>query len=237
MLNEEQFNDIKKGLIQERDSLLQRLNEDHYDLNRAHIQESVGELSNYDNHPADGGTELYEREKDISLEEHAETYLQQINDTLARMEKGEFGVCEVCGADISPERLETIPTTTRCIEHAEHRNSHDRPVEEEALTPPFGKYDYDESEKGQTFYDAEDTWQEVSQYGTSETPQEMVESEKSYNEMYVESDERIGYVEDVENILTSDIHGNYSGVSVGHEKYEDYLDENNVPSLIEPDED
>ncbi|MEM5591840.1 hypothetical protein AAHH67_09065 [Niallia circulans] len=39
--------------------------------------ESVGELSSYDNHPADLGTELFEREKDSALEQHDQSELEK----------------------------------------------------------------------------------------------------------------------------------------------------------------
>ena len=49
---------------------------------------SVGELSAYDNHPADMGTELYEREKDFALEEHTDSELNKVNEALQAMEEG-----------------------------------------------------------------------------------------------------------------------------------------------------
>ena len=45
-------------------------------------------LSAYDNHPADMGTELYEREKDFALEEHADSELNKVNAALQAMEEG-----------------------------------------------------------------------------------------------------------------------------------------------------
>ena len=36
---------------------------------------------------------------------------------LARVEKGAYGVCEVCGAAIEEARLEADPAATTCIEH------------------------------------------------------------------------------------------------------------------------
>lgn len=44
----------------------------HFQTGTAPPYDSVGELSSYDNHPADTGTELFEREKDIALNDHAE---------------------------------------------------------------------------------------------------------------------------------------------------------------------
>ena len=41
-------------------------------------REASGELSSYDNHPGDLGTELFEREKDVALEIHEEDQLNEI---------------------------------------------------------------------------------------------------------------------------------------------------------------
>ena len=40
--------------------------------------------------------------------------LRQVNAALARIDKGEFGVCAACGEDISPARLEIVPHTQKC---------------------------------------------------------------------------------------------------------------------------
>ena len=39
----------------------------------------------------------------------------KINEALARIEEGTFGICEVCEEDISEERLRARPVTTHCI--------------------------------------------------------------------------------------------------------------------------
>ncbi len=55
---------LRERLLQQKRQIVQRLKQnDHFGLIRASVHDSVGELSNYDNHPADSGTELYEREK------------------------------------------------------------------------------------------------------------------------------------------------------------------------------
>ena len=50
----------------------------------------------YDNHPADMGTELFEREKDIALNVHAGSELDKVDNALQAMEDGSYGKCEVC---------------------------------------------------------------------------------------------------------------------------------------------
>src|SRR5690625_1231455 len=82
-------------------------------------KDSVGELSSYDNHPAEMATELYEREKDVTLHARREKELEQINAALHAIEEGTYGVCSVCGKAISFERLLLVPLTEYCSEHAE----------------------------------------------------------------------------------------------------------------------
>lgn len=199
--------------------------QEDFGLTQSFVQESTGELSNYDNHPGDTGTELYEREKDISLTEHFKQEKAELHGALNRMNKGKFGVCEVCGREISIERLEAMPTATTCVEHSpSNYTSHDRPAEESTLSPPFGKYDNDK--KDANFFDSEDSWQRAARYGTSETPSDFIEEQKDYDSMYIESDEPTGYVEEIETFLTSDIDGKPTGVipNEAHEQYEDELD-------------
>ena len=52
-----------------------------------------------------------------------ETRLQVdvLDKALARVEDGSYGVCEVCGQDIAPERLAARPAATRCITCASRR--------------------------------------------------------------------------------------------------------------------
>lgn len=44
--------------------------------------------------------------------------IHEIREALLRIERGEYGVCVSCGADINPERLKALPTATRCIKCA-----------------------------------------------------------------------------------------------------------------------
>jgi DnaK suppressor protein len=42
-------------------------------------------------------------------------YLKKIDEALARMDDGVFGLCEECGEDIEIRRLEARPTATLCV--------------------------------------------------------------------------------------------------------------------------
>jgi DnaK suppressor protein len=53
-----------------------------------------------------------------TLDEKEQKDIQAINRALARIELGEYGSCEVCGKRIDEDRLEAIPWTSVCSEHA-----------------------------------------------------------------------------------------------------------------------
>ncbi|MCQ6276915.1 TraR/DksA C4-type zinc finger protein [Bacillus sp. V3B] len=202
----------------------------NFDLNEGHYHESMGELSSYDNHPGDEGTELYEREKDIALHQHLDYELENIQAALTAMEKGTYGKCLTCQQDIPLERLEAIPTTLYCKDHSlDQTVSHNRPIEEGVVMPPFGKFDMDEQDES-VGYDAEDAWQEVASWGTSESPSDFEVPPLSYNDTNIEYEENVGYVEDFENFVGNDIEGKNIMVypNEQHEQYEDSLDEEGI---------
>jgi DnaK suppressor protein len=81
----------------------------------------VGELGNLDNnHPADQGTETYEKEKDMALLAILDAQLAQMREALARMDEGTYGKCERCGKDIPEARLNAVPYATLCVEDQEY---------------------------------------------------------------------------------------------------------------------
>jgi len=214
-----------KAILEERQYELIDHLQDHFGMDMELVKESMGELSNYDNHPGDMGTELYERQKDLALNEHAEKELEEINKALHAIAEGTYGICSKCGGDIPFERLLAVPTTDRCIEHAtDNIFELNRPIEEQVVSPNINPNDNTEEE--QVNYDAEDAWQEVSRYGTSETTADFYGDKDNYDEMYPNDDlNNVGAVEDVENFISSDIHGKYDGVSFNHNKYEKEYDE------------
>lgn len=119
MLTEEELQQLKDQLIsRQREIEDQLMGNQQFGLTHEMVKESMGELANYDNHPADHGTEEFERAKDVTLNQHLEEEREGISRALAAMEKGEYGRCEVCGAEIPFRRLEAVPTARRCLIHA-----------------------------------------------------------------------------------------------------------------------
>lgn len=73
-----------------------------------------GDLSNTPMHLGDLGTEQYLQELNSTLLEN-ETYLRrEVQAALERCDRGEFGTCERCGAEIIEDRLEVLPYTRYC---------------------------------------------------------------------------------------------------------------------------
>lgn len=193
MLKSEQLSSFKNILVKRQMELFDQMESD------GEYSRRNQELSNYDNHPADMGTELFDLERDQALSQHAEVELKGINEALSSIEEGTYGICRTCGGDIPVERLEAIPTADQCIAHAKSAGFVAyRPVEEDVLTTDLHQH----TNETQTGYDREDGWQDVGKYGSSDTPSDLGgnRDHDDYDEMYINSDENIGIVDDTEGI-------------------------------------
>ena len=80
------------------------------------ISEAGNELSSFDQHPGDTGTETFEMERNLSLRDQVEEELVEIEAAFQRLERGEYGRCQACGRPIGDERLEAMPATRFCVE-------------------------------------------------------------------------------------------------------------------------
>ncbi len=227
-MDQQKRKQLQQRLLDEKEGIEKRISSNLHNNLQEQMSESFEEFSMYDNHPADIGTELFEREKDFSLYMLDRETLREIDQALERMEQGTYGICAVCGRPIDEERLEALPWSLTCKEHAPAPTiNQKRPIEEAFLKPPFGRTSMDERDDA-AFFDGEDTWQIVEAWGTSSTPFAYTDQAKTdYKEMYIESDEPDGYVEPVEQIGYTDIHGYHGPDSVKFMRggtYEEYLD-------------
>ncbi len=134
MVSSKQANELKELLINEKVRLEKSVNSNLAIRPAMEPGEPAAELSLYDNHPADMGTEMFDRLKDQAIEDHTETEIDFKKEALDAIENGNYGKCKVCGKDIANERLKVLPYTLYCVDHTMRKNlSHDRPVEEEVL--------------------------------------------------------------------------------------------------------
>ncbi|HVJ50288.1 TraR/DksA C4-type zinc finger protein [Desulfitobacterium sp.] len=170
------------------------------------LRESIGELSLIDNHPADIGTAVYERSRDVAIHDRYIHRVHAIDSALQRWEEGSYGICEHCGTEIPLERLEVLPYTTVCtecsrLEEKEEQHSlHREPVEDEILNRPFSRTFNDGTDRVE--FDGEDSWQAVARYGTADSPQDLGTNRdiSDPNEMYEDADEVIGAVDAIETL-------------------------------------
>ncbi|SEN13131.1 TraR/DksA C4-type zinc finger protein [Paenibacillus sp. OV219] len=224
-LTKNQLSNLRSSLVVEKAAIEQRLaSSDHYGLANSY-KDSSGDLSSYDNHPADAATETYERGKDIALHEQEELHLNRINAALEAMENGTYGKCSSCGEQIPHARLQALPDTLYCATHSPRQDiSEHRPVEEQFLYPPFGRTSMDDHEDGYNGFDGEDAWQIVESYGNSDSPAMSENANvQRYNEVGIEADEADGYVETLESFLATDITGKHVSV-VRNKEYYSYME-------------
>ena len=186
----------RRRLYAEKEKLLQQIKALKIRLRKSQ-GDSVQELSTYDNHPADIGTETFERGKDLGLLDNNRMLLVKVEEALQRINDGSYGTCENCGREISKQRLQAIPHTTLCVpcqieqERRQNRSSR-RPIEEEIFSRSFGNTFRG---KRETAFDGEDSWQAVAR--NNEQP--MV-----YYEDIGEDEDKIGQVEETDTISNRD---------------------------------
>ncbi|GGD67102.1 TraR/DksA C4-type zinc finger protein [Paenibacillus nasutitermitis] len=166
-LNEKQLKELRHMLKVEKEEL-----KHHFELEgdadqKEMITDSIGELSAYDNHPADLGTETFERGRDMAVDDSLQNRLDEVNEALARMKEGTYGQCKVCGQPIGYERLQALPAALTCIEDASNMElNEERPVEEQVMTPPPAGAGANR-QKNPGRFDNADAWKEVESYGSS----------------------------------------------------------------------
>ncbi|MRH41408.1 yteA family sporulation protein [Aquibacillus halophilus] len=203
MVSTNVINESKKILNERKQEMLEHLDVNKDELNK----QATGDLSNYDNHPGDQGTELYDQEKEMALNNHARQKIEETNQALHAIENGTYGTCEICGKEIQEERLIAVPTTFRCVEHAESDLRESRPVEEKIIEPDIIGRDVKAEAKESAAFDGKDTWQAVEEYGSSETPSDFYKKKDSYDDMYIDSDELEGSSEEIEEVAKTDMNG------------------------------
>jgi len=117
-------NAVKRRLIEEKDRLATTVAElaDGLDLDEAE-RSSLGELTPVDQHPADAGSETFEREKDAAILTTLTARASEIDAALERVERGTYGKCETCGEEIPVERLDMFPDARFCVAHQSEQES------------------------------------------------------------------------------------------------------------------
>ncbi|MFN2506855.1 MAG: TraR/DksA family transcriptional regulator [Acidimicrobiales bacterium] len=105
--------DIRASLQEERERLVQQL----ADLGEARPDGSL----EFDQNFADTSQVTAERAEVEVLVNSIRDSLNEVEHALGKLDAGTYGVCEGCGENISPARLEAMPATSLCIACASRR--------------------------------------------------------------------------------------------------------------------
>lgn len=204
----------KKLLLDEKKNLEKTLNLMEENDPNTSLPQYYDELSSYDNHPADVGSETFQIEMDMNLKNNEKVGIQEVDLALERIENGTYGDCMICGKKIDEDRLEVLPSSVICMACEKESipiedQIHTRPVEEEVLGVPFSSSFMDN--RDYNGFDGEDSWQAVARYNkTSENAKAL---DWYDNNMYDETPH--GIVEEVD--------------AISNEHYEDQLPDANIP--------
>lgn len=105
-LTDDQLATFKKQLLNMKSNIEQKLGTD--ESREASV--SNDELSDFQNHPADQGTEQFEQELDEGFTLIEKDQLIDIQDALKKIDNGTYGLSEISQKPIPLERLKTEPT-------------------------------------------------------------------------------------------------------------------------------
>jgi len=108
------INQLKEKLLAEKKKLAEQLEamtqERTFDKDK--VQVKWKELGNKEE---DNAVEVANFQDSISLERDLEVNLERIENALAKIEAGQYGICEHCGNDIEEARLRAYPEATLCL--------------------------------------------------------------------------------------------------------------------------
>ena len=79
------------------------------------VSEMNSDITNFPD-PTDRATQESDRTFELRIRDRERRLINKIQEALARIDAGTFGICEVCEEDISEARLKARPVTTLCID-------------------------------------------------------------------------------------------------------------------------
>lgn len=72
------------------------------------------ELPSFSEHMADAATDSYDRDCALAMLSSAQSALYEIEQALNRIHNDTYGICELTGQPIEPDRLKAVPWTRYC---------------------------------------------------------------------------------------------------------------------------
>lgn len=84
----------------------------------ANLEQGTGSSPDFDDNFADSGQVAAEQGENKLLAAELRTELDEVERALAKLDEGVYGQCETCGNAVGADRLEAMPATRFCIDHA-----------------------------------------------------------------------------------------------------------------------
>ncbi len=106
-MDKKELDYFKELLTQRLDDLLSQAGDTVSEMN-----DSKGNFPD----PADRAAYEADRNFELRIRDREHKLIKKVKKALERIEEGTFGICEMCGDDISVARLKARPVTTLCIE-------------------------------------------------------------------------------------------------------------------------
>lgn len=79
------------------------------------VSEMTADTTNFPD-PNDRATQESDRNFELRIRDRERKLINKIKEALGRIDDGTFGICDVCGEEISEARLKARPVTTLCID-------------------------------------------------------------------------------------------------------------------------
>ena len=101
-------------LENERERLIERLETDY---------QAVGQRQDGNGHKSEdeAATESLDSWRQMALEKGLRVQMADIEYALHKLEEGTYGLCDICGQPIAPERLEALPWANLCLSCKTHQ--------------------------------------------------------------------------------------------------------------------
>ena len=116
------FDHYKKNLLEIKEQMqddLKMMNDENVNGN----DKGGGDVSGHALHMADVATDMYDREFNLGLASNDRETLLRVNEALARIKDGNYGLCSNCEKPIAVARLKAIPYVELCVKCQEKLES------------------------------------------------------------------------------------------------------------------
>ena len=117
-LSEDDYRHFKQALIDQKTALLKEADKTVDEGLNVDLEDLADTI--------DRSSVETERNFTLRLRDRERKLIKKIDEALARLENGSFGVCEVCDNEISINRLKARPIATLCIECKEEQEKQEK---------------------------------------------------------------------------------------------------------------